>query len=154
MNKKTIVTANETGQVINVSANNPDYGYIRVEQTQSSFDTSGWVRLRTVSALIPGAVDDLKSLGWAPGMQLSGNIVTTESLEPFNPENPEKDYKIAGETEIVCCLDGQPIYRRSFYTEDPNRTNTLIEHNNTDAIKAAYAALQTETAEEGADLES
>lgn len=152
MNKKAIVTANEAGQVINVSTSNPDYGYIRVEQTQASFDDNGWARLRTVSALVPGSVEDLKALGWAPGMQLSGNIVTIESLEPFNTENPEKDYKIAGETGIVCCLDGQPIYRRSFYTEDPSRQSVSIAHNNTDAIKAAYTALEAEAKEE-ANLE-
>lgn len=155
MNRKAIVTANEAGQVINVSEKNPDYGYIRVEQTQASFDENGWARLKTVSALVPGAVEDLRALGWAPGMNLPGKIVTVESLEPFNTENPEKDYKIAGETGIVCCLDGQPIYRRSFYTEDPNRTDNFIAHNNTDAIKSAYAALEAEAVEsEDADLQS
>ena len=153
MNRKAIVTANEAGQVINVSENNPDYGYIRVEQTQSSFDTNGWVRLRTVSALVPGTVEDLKALGWAPGMELTGNVITVEQLDPFNAENPEKDYKIAGETGIVCCLDGQPIYRRSFYTEDPSRQGNSIQHNNTDAIKAAYEALQADEAEASTDAD-
>lgn len=136
---KVTVTASESGSVINVSENNPDYGYIRVEQKKATFDKNGWARVRMVSALIPGTTEDLKALGWTAGMQLEGTIYATEQLEPFNAEDPEKDYKIAGDTGIVCCLDGQPIYRRSFYSSDPSKTDTLISHNNGDAIKEAYA---------------
>ena len=154
MNRNVIVTANEAGQVVNVSEKNPDFGYIRVEQMKPVFDLNGWARIRKVSALIPGSVEDLKSFGWAPGMQLPGKIVTIESLEAFNQQDPSKDYKIAGETGIVCCQDGQPIYRRSFYTEDLTRGDVSIPHNNTEDIKAAYTSLEAESSETDADLNS
>ena len=146
MNRSVIVTASESGAVVNVSSNNPDFGYIRVEQLKPVFDMNGWARMRKVSALIPGATEDLKAFGWGAGTSLPGKIVTIESLEPFNTVNPEKDYKIAGETGIVCHVDGQPIYRRSFYTEDSTRTDESIQHTNTEEIKAAYAELQAESA--------
>jgi hypothetical protein len=152
MNRNVIVTANEAGQVVNVSKNNPDYGYIRVEQMKPTFDSNGWARVRKVSSLIPGNVEDLKAFGWTAGMHLPGKIVTIESLEAFNLNDPEKDYKIAGDTGIVCCQDGQPIYRKSFYTEDTTRMDVSIEHNNTEEIKAAYAALQEESVEDETNL--
>lgn len=151
MNKSVKVTANEAGQVVNVSKNNPDFGYIRVEQEKASFDANGWARLRKVSALIPGSVADLKSFGWIAGQSLAGHIVTVESLEPFNTQNPEKDVKVAGETGIICTVGGNPIYRRSFYTEDMSRTDVTIPHDNIEEIKAAYAEL--ETSEEGSDAD-
>lgn len=152
MNRSAIVTANESGAIVNVSENNPDFGYIRVEQMKPVFDLNGWARVRKVSALIPGATEDLQSFGWTAGMTLPGKIVTIEALEPFNSQDPSKDYKIAGETGIVCSVDGQPIYRRSFYTEDLTRGDVSLQHTNTEEIKAAYNALEAEEASQGADL--
>lgn len=147
MNRNVIVTANEAGQVINVSDKNADYGYIRVEQKKPIFDQNGWARLVNVSALIPGRIEDLKAFGWAAGMSLPGQIVNIESLEAFNSREPEKDYKMAGDTGVVCCLDGQPIYRRSFYTEDEARKDVYIAHNNTDQIKAAQRVTLAKSSE-------
>lgn len=153
MNKSVKVTANEAGQVVNISKNNPEYGYIRVAQERAVFE-NGWVRQRTLSALISGTVSDLKGLGFAAGASLPGKIQVVESLEPFNPDSPEKDYKVAGETGIICCLDGQPIYRKTFYTDDTTAQDVLIAHNNTEDIKAKYAELEAARAEseEGANL--
>ena len=46
---------------------------------------------------------------------LPGKIVVVESLTPFNPENPDRDLKIAGGTGVICRIDDQPIYRQTFY---------------------------------------
>lgn len=153
MNKSVKVTANEAGQVVNISKNNPEYGYIRVAQERAVFE-NGWARKRTLSALISGTVEDLTGLGFHAGMELPGKIQVVESLEPFNPDAPEKDYKVAGETGIVCCVDGQPIYRKTFFTEDESAQDQLIAHNNTEDIKKAYAELEAEASEseEGANL--
>ena len=148
MNKSVKVTANEAGQVVNISKNNPEYGFIRVAQERTIFE-GGWARKKTLSALISGSTEDLKSMGLRAGQEMPGRIIVTESLEPFNAENPEKDYKVAGDTGIICCLDGQPIYRKTFYTEDVSATDTMIAHNNGDAIKAAYAEAEANKSAEG-----
>ena len=148
MNKSVKVTANEAGQVVNISKNNAEYGWIRVSQERTIFE-GGWARKKTLSALISGETADLKSMGLHAGQELPGKIVVVESLEPFNSDNPDKDYKVAGNTGIVCCLDGQPIYRKTFYTEDASASDTLIAHNNGEAIKEAYAKF--EAAGEAAD---
>jgi hypothetical protein len=60
-------------------------------------------------------------------------------LVPFNAENPEKDYKMAGSTGIVCCVDGQPIYRKTFYNPSSNDHDETLAHDNSEAIRLANA---------------
>ena len=139
MENKVKVTADELGNVVVVSKNNPEWGHIRVEQSRKVFDDNGFVRKKTISALIHGTVEDLTSFEWKNGQTLPGRIIFKESLEPFNYTNPERDYKIAGKTGVVCCLDGQPIYRKTFYTENAASQDVAIAHNNTEDIRAAYA---------------
>jgi len=60
-------------------------------------------------------------------------------LTPFNKKNPERDLKIAGDTGIVCTVNGQPIYRRSTYSAASNAQDTLIKHDNVEQLRSAYA---------------
>lgn len=140
MNSKVKVTADETtGAVVITSKNNPEWGHIRLEQSRVIIDDNGFARKKPISALIHGTVEDLQSFNWKAGQELPGQICFKESLEPFNFNQPERDYKIAGKTGVVCCLDGQPIYRKTFYTTNSSVENVSIAHNNVDAIRAAYA---------------
>jgi hypothetical protein len=140
MNKSVKVTADKAGIVVNISKNNADYGYVRVSQVRAVFE-GGWTRKKTLSALISGTVEDLKDLGFKAGMELPGKIQIVEQLDAFNTDNPEKDYKIAGDTGVVCCVDGQPIFRKTFYSDDEQSQDTMLKHNNTEDIKARYAEL-------------
>jgi hypothetical protein len=142
MFKNVTVTANKAGEVVVPSNDNPTFGYIRVVQTRTMVDNRNWLRKKDVSSLIQGEVQDLNDLCLMEGDTLPGNIIIRESLEPFNTNNPEKDYKYAGETGVVCCLDGQPIYRRAIYDASGKLQDELIQHNNTEAIKAANEALK------------
>jgi hypothetical protein len=142
MNSKVKVTADEAGNVIVRSPKNPDYGHIRVEQIKMIIDDSGFARKRKLSALIPGTVEDLKCFGWTKDQEVDGQIIVKDSLEPFNKKFPERDYKVAGRSGVVCCQDGMPIYRRNFYTLNMKATDIKVEHTNGDDIIAAYAALK------------
>jgi len=153
MNSKVKVTAEEsTGSVVVVSKNNPEWGHIRVEQTRISIDDNGFARKRNISALIHGTVEDLKSFKWVNGQEIPGKIIAKESLEPFNMNQPERDYKIAGKTGIVCCQDGQPIYRKTFYTLNSSSDDVLVSHNNVEDIRAAYSTAGEEVSSEMTDL--
>jgi hypothetical protein len=143
MTKNVTVTANKAGDVV-ISSENPKFGYIRVVQTRATIDTRGWLRKKDVSALIQGETQDLLDMDLQNGDVLPGNIIIRESLEPFSTTNPDKDYKYAGETGIICCLDGQPIYRKAFYDATGKLTDTLIPHNNTEAIKKANETVKAE----------
>jgi len=79
MNSKVVVVSDETtGSVINVSANNPDYGYIRVQQVRTMIDDNGFLRRKPVSALIPGLLSELKDSDFFAGQMLDGKIVIQE----------------------------------------------------------------------------
>ncbi len=153
MNSKVKVTADEAGNVVIVSKNNPEWAHIRVEQSRVVIDDNGFARKRVISALLHGTVEDLKSFGWKKDQELPGKIIFKESLEPFNVGQPERDYKIAGKTGIVCCQDAQPIYRKTFYTLNSTSEDVSVAHNNIEDIRAAYAT-SSEVESEGnvADL--
>jgi len=160
MNSKVKVKADPAGNVVAPSKNNSIWGHIRVVQERVVIDERGFARLKNVSALIPGLIKDLKSFNWKAEQELKGTIIVKEQLEPFNPKEPERDYKIAGKTNIPCCIDGQPMYRKAFYSTNPDAQDVFIldeagnpvSHNNVDDIRAAYIELaeqesdkQTET---------
>ena len=142
MNKNdVIVCAGKTGAVVNPSRNNPTFGYIRVTQSRMVVSEEGWAGKRTLSALINGTVDNLKDFNYAEGEVIPGKIRVVEKFEPFNPKNPERDLKIAGETGVTCSFEGKPIYRNAFYTTNLESEDILISHDNTEEIRASIAAL-------------
>lgn len=149
---KVIVTADAAKNVIVPSKNSPEWGVIRVEQTRMVIDAGGFARKKKVSALIPGLITDLKGFGWNAGEEVEGKIIVKEQLTPFNEKDPERDYKIAGKTGIVCCVDGQPIYRKAFYTLNQEAYDVTLEHNNTEAIRAEYQAQKGSVEEEVKDF--
>jgi hypothetical protein len=147
MNSKVTVLADEkTGAVVNVSENNSDYGFIRVQQQRTMIDDSGFLRRKSISALVPGTVSELTDSGFYAGQQLDAKIVVEESLDPFNTKSPERDLKIAGETGIVCTLGGLPIYRRTLLSFDATTADSLIKHDNVDELRNAYNAQKSKTA--------
>lgn len=152
--KKVTVTADKSGQAVVLSTNNPEFGYVRVEQTRSIVDDNGWLKNTTVAALILGEVKELRKAGYQTGQELEGRIVIKEQLTPFNTKNAEqakKDLKVAGDTKIICMVDDKPIYRKAFYSQDANAQDVLVAHTNKDAIKAAFA--KKAEAAGGLDLE-
>ena len=149
--KKVIVTADAAGNVIVPSKNNPEWGHIRVTQLRMVVDDNGFARPKSMSALILGKVEDLKSFGYVKGQEIEGKITFEERLTPFNTEDPERDYKRAGKTGIVCCQDGAPIYRKNFYRQDAEAVDVCVEHTNGDDIKAAYALLKEAASKEGTE---
>jgi hypothetical protein len=145
MDGKTIVLGNDTGGVIHTSKND-EYGYIRVEQERSLFDSKGFLRRKSISALIPGTIEDLTKAGFHKGQILPGKIIIVEQTEPFNKTRPELDLKVAGQTGIICMKDGKKIYRKHFYTVFTDAEDEMIMHSNGEDISEAYLAEKKTTA--------
>jgi|694.fasta_scaffold09189_5 hypothetical protein len=141
MKNQVVVTGDAAGNVIITSANNPEYGFIRVEQSRMLVDDRGWARKKTVSALIPGKVEDLQGFDWSAGEVVSGKVVVEESLTPFNTQDPDRDLKIAGDTGVICTFENKPIYRKTRYSIDANSSDTFIKHDNVDEIRAAQQVM-------------
>ena len=140
MSTTVTVTADATGNVIGVSQNNPEYGYIRVEQIATQINDEGWLKTVRRSALIKGRVQDLIDTKYDADTEISGKIVVRESLVPFNSENPDRDLKVAGSTGVICRIGDQPIYRQTFFTTNLNAQDEFIMHDNKDEIKEVQEA--------------
>jgi hypothetical protein len=149
---KVKVTADEAGNVIIVSKNNPEWAHIRLEQWRIIVDDNGFARRKPITALLHGKTEDLKSFGWKENQELAGKIIFKESLDPFNVKEPERDYKIAGKTKVICCQDGQPIYRKTFYSLKSNAEDVSVVHTNIEDIRAAYASEKEEKDTKVGDL--
>ena len=140
MNSKVIVLADDTtGAVVNVSENNPKYGYVRVSQVRTVVDDNGFLRRKNITALMPALVTDLQDSEFYAGQQLDGKILIQESLTPFNAKTPERDLKVAGETGIVCTVEGQPIYRRTLVSFINDAQDELVQHDNVEQLRTAFA---------------
>ena len=146
MSAKVVVLGNEQGSVITVSENNPEYGFVTVSQVRTMFDDNGFIRSKKVNALIPGKIEELEMAGFFVGQELPGKVLIKESLTPFNKKDPSRDLKIAGNTGILCSIAGQPIYRKTIYTNMSNAEDVLVQHDNVEQLRNAYAASQSSTA--------
>ncbi len=160
-NGKVTIARDEQENVIRVSKNNPEFGYIRLVQNRTAIGTGNWVKKQSRSTLIHGTVEDLQDMGLNDATSIPGQIIVRESFEPFQDKDGDRDLKIAGETGIVCVgvntetgeVDA-PIYRKSFYSMDMNENDTLIAHTNGQAIREANGtpAKTTVSAEKLAEM--
>jgi len=131
------IIADDNGNKIRVSANNPEFAHVRLVQEKIWIAPTGWVRKRNMSTLLHGKLEDLKDLGIGKMKYLPGQIVIKEQCEPFDKGNPDRDIKYAGDTGVVCCRDGEIIYRRTLYDASCTDTDVLVAHTNGDAIREA-----------------
>jgi len=141
MNSKVKVVADpSTGAVVRISENNPEYASVRLEQVRTVIGNNNFVERKPVSTLLQGGTADLMLMEFYNGQELPGTIIIEESLTPFNKKAPERDLKVAGDTGIVCSVNGQPIYRRSKYSSTVNAADiNLIQHDNVEELRIAYA---------------
>ena len=131
MNNKVKVTAKDN-KVVN-SKDGAEYGYIRVESTQTSFE-GGFIQTKKASALIRGKVEELKALGMKEGQELTGKIIHKESTTPsYDGQSP----KINPSTGEVMNNNGSPIYRESFFTANLNAQDELLANDKAEATVEA-----------------
>ena len=119
---KVQIVPDELGNVVRQSTNNPEFGYVRLEQERVSFGSNGWVKRSNLSTLLHGKMEDLNAMDLSSQIELKGKIIVREQTEPFSANDPDRDLKYAGNTGIVCCSFGEPIYRKTFFVTDvPDR---------------------------------
>jgi hypothetical protein len=137
MQSKVNILADDMGNVVRQSNSNPEFGHVRLQQTRVTFGNTGWVKKSNISTLLHGKLEDLQEMGLESMGSLPGKIIIKEQLEAFSANDGDRDYKMAGDTGIVCCVDGQPIYRKTFYVADITAQDVLIAHTNGLDIKEA-----------------
>jgi len=130
MDSKVRVVADAAGNVITKSTKNSEDGFIRVSQLRASFDNKGFASLEEVSALIHGKLEALKKVNWIANQEIKGKVIIREQITPFSFTRAERDLKFADDTGVICAVDGEPIYRKQFYTIDENAIDIFVEHTN------------------------
>jgi hypothetical protein len=133
-----VTVRKENGATVRVS-NNPEYGFIVLEQIASELK-DGWISDKTLTTIIQGKISVLESMDLSK--PLIGKIVVKESLRPFNNKMPERDLKYAGDTGIVCMDGDNPIYRKTEFTYDTNAHSEFIKHTNGAEIRSANSTNQ------------
>tara|TARA_B100001173_G_scaffold301534_1_gene302222 strand:+ start:879 stop:1463 length:585 start_codon:yes stop_codon:yes gene_type:complete len=137
MQNQVNIVADDMGNVIRQSQSNPEYGYVRLQQNRVTIGANSWVKNSNRSTLLLGKLEDLQALDLKANQTLPGKIIVKESVEPFSGNDPDRDLKYAGDTGIICAVDGQPIYRKSFFTADVYAEDVLVAHDNGHAIREA-----------------
>ena len=136
--EKPTVVPTETNMIIRVNPSNTEWGHIVLKQAFTDFDENGFIEEKYVTCLIKGPVDKLVRLNWKPWQQLKGKIVIHESVNPFSELSHEYDLKLAGrESGIILRVDDKPIYRRTFYSINPDSKDIFVKHTNKDEIRTA-----------------
>ena len=144
---KIIGKNNQSTEILGVSNNNPDYGYIRVESTgEVTFGTGGWLNSSSKTALIKGKTADLKTFiaknNVTLGYEMPGQIVIMEQTTPFYAGQQPKINPSTSEVLYVT-VNGvkSPIYRSTEFTQDMTRVDSMLQHENvmTGAGKAIQA---------------
>jgi hypothetical protein len=136
MTNSVYIAGDDNGSVINVSKNNPNFGWITLRQDKLTI-SNNFAQNKSVSTLIVGELNVLESFNFAAGQVLNGQIVIREQLTPFTTE--DRDIKVAGSTGVICSVKGQPVYRKTFFTEDMTQKDILVAHDNTEEIRQALA---------------
>jgi len=159
MQNKVQIISDEMGNVIRVSNTNPEYAHIRLSQDRAVLN-NGFISKKSVTTLLHGKLEDLRDMGMANKTELTGKIIVKEQLTPFSNNDPDRDLKIAGDTGIICCVHGEPIYRKTVFTYDVTAEDVLLDHTNGDAIKEANGGkytgnkIATATVQQAFDIES
>jgi len=144
---KVQIIPDELGNVVRQSKNNKEYGHVRLQQDRVSYSPSGWLKRSVVSTLLHGKMEDFDAVDIKNHTELNGKIIIKEQTTPFSASDPDRDLKYAGETGIVCCAYGEPIYRKTFFVTDVNAEDVLIAHTNGDAIREALNPVSLVTEE-------
>lgn len=145
---KVTTASNSTTEIMGISSNNPDFGYIRVEENGGlSFGAGGWLNSRTKTALIKGKVKDLQAFiqknNVTVGYEIPGQIVIMEQTgTPFYEGQQPKRAGQDGEV-LYKVVNGEklPIYRQTEFTMDMTKSDSLVQHDNalSTAAKAVLA---------------
>ena len=118
-----VVAHPETGAVITINANKPEFGNIRVDQTIVSME-NGFLNKSNRTAFIAGKIEDLKALDLKAGSTLDGKIIRKESFEPMYEG---QSAKINPSTDEEVLVDGKNVYFKDSFTADLSTQDSLVK---------------------------
>ena len=115
MNKVKVI-ADANGSIITQNQNNPEYGYIRVEQ--GAVNLGRWANVENRVAFIQGTMENLSTavslMGLKANKELDGKIVIKEQFTPFYEGQARKTYgdSVSPVFKMVLKSIAKPITRQ------------------------------------------
>lgn len=163
MKGKLTLTANPTTGELFTKNDNPgkdgkDYGFVRVEQIEVDFSNPVATPkvLSALKSFSQEGWDKVKSM-FSPGQEMPGKIRVLECLNT-HPEFQKVEGKGFTEKRAgndpnapFCKIGNKTIFRRTEYIEKPiagleEHEDSLLQHDNSDEIKAFQAKIASATA--------
>ena len=147
------VVADEQGNVIRVSKNNPEWGFVRIQQQRGGWNNKGFFNTKNRSFLLKAELEELKQMDLTLDTEFSGNIRVVESFE-----GRQEDLKMAGDTGIICkgvdpeTGEVRDIYRITEYDQSGQLQDVMIPHINGEEIRNANAVSSMEKPLSQSDL--
>lgn len=137
MNKKNVMVMShpETKKVLTVSKKNPEYGSIRLESVQQTFQ-GGFLRTEKRVTFLNGLVKDLEawisSENIKEGTMLGGKIVKLQSYEPFFEGQTPRINPTTGELAL-CKETGREVYLEFRYSPNMSEEDRWVFQEDEDA---------------------
>lgn len=126
-NPVIIVQNSESGELVQVNQNKPDYASIQFQQTVRTI-SNGYLNVRKRVAFLASDVNSLndfiQSVGWKHGDEVPGRIRVEERREPFYPGQMPKINPTTGNMVMV---DDAPVYYQAFWDETGNIEDIIIQ---------------------------
>lgn len=129
-----------TNALITPSANNPEFGTMRVDSVSKVFN-NGFFNESKRTAFIRGKIADLTGLGWTANKQVQGQIIKRESFSPFYDGQTPKINPTTGE---VVLKDGKESFLEHVYVTDMSLTDTWVGESTAVLSAEAQSALASQ----------
>lgn len=158
MTQVQIIPNAKTGSVITAYQNNPEFGYVQLQQTAMTID-GGWVRETKRSTLLRAKMELLnKFIAGNKTLALPGRIVVKEYVESDVPAdmadrffNKGVDYetaiepyvKRAGQDGVELTSGGERIIRFSVYDNTGQSPDVMVSHDNVEAVRESISSRST-----------
>lgn len=135
-------------------AGKPLSGWMQLEESTKMFvETATGTRLQTQkrTCLLQGTIEDLQYMerSWQLAGGIEGKLFIDEKTYGQlavsfikNCKDLSQYEKIAGDTKIPCALKGEQIYRFTKYDPTGLKPDTLLAHDNGEAIRNVVAQQQ------------
>ena len=146
---KVQIKPTETGALISAYKNNPEYGYLTLQSSETSV-VDGWIRESVRTALLRAETKVLEQYvaKFAKGGMLDGRIVVKEFLESALPENytsrlnKNVSYedaiapyvKRAGKDGVELTVGGERILRLTDFDASGTQVDIRVAHDNVTAV--------------------
>ena len=158
---KVKITPTKEGNLVTSFKSNPEFGYMKLTET-AVISGQGWFREVSKTCLQKGKMSTLQAIvsansdlclnGKLTVKEYLANEITADVISAYVDDSVsvtqglETFKKRAGKDGIALTVQGQAIYRFTIYDPSGTTEDTVIAHDNVEAVKLSRVAATEEAA--------